>query len=129
MIDNLEIINGSINQMFNKDKFEYVVSVDSSVSTLIFSYDLVEDAEVTIYGNDELTDGENHVYLEVYSNDKVTTYTFVVNKETVNEVFNYEVSMQKEFKYKTPIIFGSCFILIVVLFCIIFKKKNKIYYE
>lgn len=129
MIDNLEIINGSINQMFNKDKFEYVVSVDSSVSTLIFSYDLVEDAEVTIYGNDELTDGENHVYLEVYSNDKVTTYTFVVNKETVNEVFNYEVSMQKEFKYKTPIIFGCCFILIVVLFCIIFKKKNKIYYE
>lgn len=127
MIENLTIENGNMNNIFSQDIYEYEVSVDSSVSSLIFSYDLSDEYNVTIYGNDELTGGENHVYLEVSDDNSVTSYIFVVDKEETEQVFNYNIKEEENLNYfyknKELIISGISFILIVLLFVIIFKKR------
>lgn len=126
MIKTLDILNGNINEVFNPDIYEYEVSVDSSVSTLIFSYDIDSDYNVTIYGNDELTDGENHVYFEVSDEESVVTYTFLVNKEVTNSVFSYKEEVQDDsyfYKHKEVIISIISLVIIVLLFILIFRKK------
>lgn len=126
-MNDLEIINGSINETFSNNKYFYEVSVDSNVSTLIFSYDIDQNNTITIYGNDELTDGENHVYVEMYDGNEVITYTFLVNKEVVNNIISTNIkenNNDNNFDFlRVPMISSISFIIIVILFCIIFRKK------
>ena len=132
MLYNLEVLNGEISPNFSSEVFNYVVNVNKDILTLVFNYDTCDNCTVTVYGNNNLTPGENHVLIEVYD-DKVTTYTLVVNKEYTSEtpVFK-DVNSAKEIKdvsdksYITPLIGTLCFFTILALFCIIFhKKKNE----
>ncbi|MBE6148838.1 MAG: hypothetical protein E7167_05080 [Firmicutes bacterium] len=131
MLNNLKVVNGSMNPVFRSDIFEYQVEVEKDVLALILDYDAPKDAVITVYGNDYLTDGENHVIIEVYENE-LFTYTLTVLKEesqTVSEFINsYEkVEVSKENAWLkdliTPGISIVCFMAIITLFCIIFRKK------
>ena len=130
MLNSLEVVNGSMSPQFVSDIFEYNVTVNDEVVSLVLDYKAPEGATVTIYGNDYLTEGENHVIIEVYE-DELKTYTLTVMKESSSEAAStynsYEkVEVNTNAWYKeliTPGISVICFMTIVFLFCIIFRKK------
>lgn len=131
MLESLEILNGDMTPKFNPNIYEYDVEVDDSAISLLFDYNVSENASVTIYGNDNLTYGQNHVLLEIYDG-QLKTYTFKVYKEKTAEVSSFnnsyekvEVSMQDQFLNDliTPGISSLCFLTIITLFCVIFKTK------
>lgn len=129
MLESLEIAGATLSPKFNPDVYEYEVTLlDNNIDYLDISYTLDGEGTVTIYGN-ELTKGNNHVLVEVYT-DKVRTYTLNVYKEKEAMVFKTvepkeEPVIKNAFlnDIKTPGIAVVCFILILTLFCIIFKRK------
>lgn len=131
MLNSLEVVNGSISPEFKPDVFEYTVNVSDEVLALVLNCKAEEGATITVYGNDYLTAGENHVIVEVYK-DELFTYTLTVYKTESDEVMNiYNEAQALEVKqndpwyqnFIIPIISISCFITIITLFSIIFKKK------
>lgn len=132
MLNNLKVVNGSITPEFNSEIFEYDVEVEDTVISLVLDYEVDKDATVTVYGNNFLTKGENHVLIEVFK-DKLYTYTLVVNKEETKEIIGevsngekIEVSLKNDIlsDLLLPGIIGICFLTIVALFCVIFRKKQ-----
>ena len=128
MLYNLEVLNGEMSPDFSSEVFDYNVNVDSSALTLIFNYDTCENCSVTVYGNSNLTSGENHVLIEVYDK-KVTTYTLNVYKEkkeaqVFSEVKTPVDTSNKQNEFLIPIISVICFLTILVLFYVIFHKKK-----
>lgn len=130
MLEDLEVLNGSMTPEFKPGIYEYNVVVDENVMSLILDYQTLNDASVTIYGNDYLTSGENHVLIELYDG-QVKTYTLTVMKEESsfvslfdNEYEKVEVGNFGVWKdYLTPGISVLCFLTIVILFCVIFRKN------
>ena len=129
MLNSLEVVNGSISPEFKPDVFEYTVNVSDEVLALVLNCKAEEDATITVYGNDYLTEGENHVIVEVYK-DELFTYTLAVYKAESDEVMNiYNDAQALEVKHNEPwyqnfiipIISIGCFITIITLFSIIFK--------
>ncbi len=129
MLYNLEILNGEITPQFSSEVFNYEVNVDSSALTLIFNYDTCDTCNVTVYGNNFLTEGENHVLIEVYDKELIT-YTLIVNKEKKSESVFSETNDKVEIKVNnnkeifTPLIGVICFLSILTLFYVIFHKKK-----
>ena len=120
MLKNLEILNGNITN--------YEVEVNDTVISLVMQYETDENNEVSIYGNDNLLSGENHVLIEVYDGNEVKTYTLTVYKgientsNTLNENIRIEVTGKK---YNNSIIQFSIIvvtiIIIIGLYRLIFK--------
>ena len=126
----LNVLNGSINPSFSSNIFEYTVIV-SDVDKLELDLKVDKDLPVTIYGNDYLTDGENHVLIEIYD-EKVNTYILTVYKNSEEAVTNVVSNTQKveittndllRDDILTPGIIATCFFIIVLLYVIIFHKK------
>ena len=126
----LNVLNGSINPSFSSNIFEYTVIV-SDVDKLELDLKVDKDLPVTIYGNDYLTDGENHVLIEIYD-EKVNTYILTVYKNSEEAVTNVVSNTQKveittndllREDLLTPGIIATCFFIIVFLYVI--KKKKK----
>ena len=131
MLNKLNVVNGSMTPSFSPKVLDYEVEVDDAIS-LVLEYEAENDAPVTIYGNDNLTEGENHVLIEVFD-EKVTTYTLLVNKKVHMPVAKFEntyekveVPVRSEFlnDLVTPGISVICFITIAVLFSIIFHSNK-----
>ena len=130
MLLDLNVLNGSINPSFSSNIFEYTIIV-SDVDKLELDLKVDKDLPVTIYGNDYLTDGENHVLIEIYD-EKVNTYILTVYKNSEEAVTNVVSNTQKveittndllRDDILTPGIIATCFFIIVLLYVIIFHKK------
>ena len=130
MLLDLNVLNGSISPSFNSSIFEYTVTVQD-VTQLDLDLKVDKDLPVTIYGNDYLTDGENHVLIEIYD-EKVNTYILTVYKNSeevvtnmINNAQKVEVTTESLLKEDilTPGIISICFFIIVFLYVIIFNKK------
>lgn len=132
MLNNLKITNGFLLSEFDPNIYEYEVNVPGNTIFLMLEYETCESCDVTIYGNDFLTEGENHVLIEVYDKQLVT-YTLKVNKDisvpvmSYDDMFKLEVEAKDYSRIMGPVIGTSAFLLIVILYCIIFRKKHKIY--
>lgn len=130
MLNNLEILNGSLSPSFNPNIYEYEVVVDDTTISLDMKYDFDEEATLTVYGNDLLAFGENHVLIEVYQNE-LKTYTLKVIKTKAQEAFAEapDMTMPSPKAYQVPpvVSFGFvgviCISLIIALFCVIFKRR------
>ncbi len=131
MLKDLKILNGILELEFNEYTYEYTVIVEDNISTLDFSYVLEDNTYINIRGN-VLNSLENIVYIDVYNKDKTITYTFYVykeNNEQVNGIENFVSSLEvvKEESislYKVQILTCSIFLIIVILFTIIFRRKH-----
>lgn len=129
MLYNLEVVNGEMTPAFSSDVFIYDVKVSDEVLSLMLNYDAPLDSDVTIYGNSYLTSGNNHVLVEVYDG-KVTTYTLNVYKEMETQDVFKEYTKSQTIKEEIlsdvtkPLIGSICFLLIVALYCIIFRKRK-----
>lgn len=131
MLNDLKILNGNLELEFNEYTYEYTVTVNADVTSLDFNYVLTEDSYINIRNNNLIQD-ENIVYIDVYNIDTSITYTFYVykeNSETVNGIDNFvsslEVKNNEEVSlYKVQILTTSMFLLIVIIFSIIFRRKH-----
>lgn len=131
MLKDLKILNGILELEFNEYTYEYTIIVEEDISTLDFSYTLEDNTYINIRGN-SLNNIENIVYIDVYNKDKTITYTFYVYKESneqVNGIENFVSSLEvvKEENvslYKVQILTCSIFLIIVILFAIIFRRKH-----
>ena len=129
MLNDLRILNGSITPVFDSSIKDYEVEVSDTVISLVMEYDTDDSNHVTIYGNDNLSTGENHILIEVYDGNIVNTYTLTVYKglsNTINEQNTFEKIEVSERVYDNSIIHGciiiGTIIIIFMLYKIIFRK-------
>lgn len=131
MIKDLKVLNGNLELKFNEYTYEYTITVEKDIESLELEYKLEDDCYISIRDN-YLDEEENIVYLDVYNVDEEITYTLYVYKEITNEVLgidNYkkalEVSTNKEVEfYKVQLLTTGIFLLIVIVFSILFRRKR-----
>ena len=132
MIEELNILNGDLELKFNEYTYEYTVKVSSDISSLEFSYKLKDDANINIRNN--YLDNNSVVYVDVYNIDERVTYTFNVYKENTissSGIDNYKKSLEivdidPNYNYKVEGLCVGVFLVIVIMFSIIFKRKKKV---
>ena len=133
MLKDLEILNGKLSPQYDVYNNIYTISIDEDIYSLVFNYELEENAKINIIGNEDFQVGENVVYLEVYNENDKETITLYVNKKEEqkasvidpNIIEKVEVTPDMP-KYIAPLIGGSCFLIILLFFVLLFhKKKNK----
>ena len=131
MLKELNIKNGILELEFNQYTYEYTVLVDDEVLSLEFEYELENNSQLEIINN-KIAEGENIINLRVFSEEDEIVYTFYVYKEKTNMVNSIdiykktlEVSSKNEIPlYKVQLLTGGIFLIIVILFSIIFKRKR-----
>ena len=83
-LSNITFSNGTLNEVFNKDTYDYTVSVDKNTTSLQNLVATKEDnkARVEITGNSNFRTGNNTVKIKVTAEDGTTIkeYRIVVNK-------------------------------------------------
>jgi hypothetical protein len=127
-----DVINGILEPEFNPDIYSYYVNVESDVNELFFDYNLSENTNINIQGNDNLKTGDNYVFIDLEQNGVVKTYTLLVHKEEAETVFNYDEPVKleidepkKEYHNMNTLIFITSVILIIIMYKIIFHKNKK----
>lgn len=130
MLENLIINNGTMTPVFNKEITSYDITINSSETYLDINYLPTDNSEVNIIGNNNLNEGNSIVLIEVLANEKITTYTLNVYKETtVTSIENIPLEpleVTKELPtYVAPSIAIVCFLIILLTFRILFIRKRK----
>ena len=130
MLEELEIVNGKLDLKFDKYNNIYTVEVEENIKTLEFEYKVSEGYKVSI-DNNVLNSDINYVYLNVYNDTTLNTYTFIVNKnitETSSLIDDYKSNLfVKEEEAPTSGVISiivSCIIFLIIVFILLFKKKK-----
>lgn len=131
MLLDLNVLNGEFSPTFDIYVDTYTVSVEEDVDSLVLNYEVEDGASVKVINNENLSPGDNFVYLEVTSEKGMETYTLEVYKKQSSQVFNYEeyvepLAVEKTMPSYGPfLIIGSCCLVIIITFLLLFKKKKK----
>ncbi len=125
MLEELKVLNGIITPKYDIYNDIYTVTVDNDVYALVIDYKATDT--VYIKGNEDLKEGENIVYLEIGKR----IITLIVNKKeeelasfidpNLKEKVEVEMKMPN---YIAPLIGGSCFLIILLTFVLLFKKRK-----
>lgn len=133
MLNDLEIINGELSPEFDCLNNIYSVTISENVDELVMDYSVTDGYIVNVIDNKDLASGENEVYIQVIKDEEINTYTILVYKESSEPVFNYDynldtVEVEEELpEYVAPLIGGSCFLIILIVFLLLFKKRKSWY--
>ena len=133
MLNDLEIINGELSPEFDCLNNIYSVTISENVDELVMDYSVADGYIVNVIDNKDLASGENEVYIQVIKDEEINTYTLLVYKESSEPVFNYDynldtVEVEEELpEYVAPLIGGSCFLIILIVFLLLFKKRKSWY--
>lgn len=134
MLTNLEIKNGVMTPKYDIYNDNYTVTIKDDVTTLDIYYELASDnVEISIAGNENiysdkgigitLIDGINQrlIKLNVIKEDTETA-------ATLKDYFtSLEVNKTKEMAdFIPPLIGGTCFLIIIVIFSLLFHKRKKL---
>ena len=125
-LDSLEIMNGVNTLSFDKMNNLYTINVYEDIDALDISYKVNENVEVFIVGN-ELTNEVNDVYINLSLDDEINSYHLIVNKiDNTKSVlaYNYQEESFKDNKVLQIGVIITCLILNMLLFYILFHKKN-----
>ena len=131
VLEDLNIVNGELTPEFDIYNNIYSVSISEEIDELVIDYKVTDGYVVNIIDNHDLVPGENEVYIQVVKDDEINTYTLLVNKESSEEVINYDyllepLEVEEELPgYVTPLIGGICFFIILCTFLLLFKRKKK----
>ena len=133
MLNSLAIENGELLPNFDKYNLNYTVNIESDVNQLMI-YAEAEDNSSTIVvnGNKNLVEHKNLVTIDVIKDNVTTTYSLMVYKkeeeQVASVVTNENVALaSKSFdisKYAAPLVGGSCFFIILVIFVLLFHKRK-----
>ncbi|MEG0794664.1 MAG: hypothetical protein RSE17_01635 [Bacilli bacterium] len=128
MLQSLEILNGELSPKYDIYNNIYSVKVEKNITSLEINYVINETDTINIIGNNNFTDGENIVLIEVFNGTSLTSYTLNVLKETSQVINNYneiinQVEVKKELPiYVAPFIASFAFLIILFTFWLLFKK-------
>lgn len=131
-MESLEILNGELSPKYDKYNNIYTVSISNDVNVLDLKYNINENENINVYGNLDLKEGENKVIIAYTdASGEVDYITLIVNKERTSTVLNdltldsnLEV-MGNTIPFYTPYLIGaSCFMIIILLYILIFKKRK-----
>ncbi len=127
-MNNLEVLNGEMALKYDKNIDTYSIKVSSDVDALEIKYELDDTSTLNVYGNTLLSPGENKVILACKNNDDIRYITLVVNKEKALKTTSLNVDYRNEKKvlpsFTIPLIASICFVLILVTYYLLFKKKK-----
>lgn len=127
-MNNLEVLNGEMALKYDKNIDTYSIKVSSDVNALEIRYELDDTSTLNVYGNTLLSPGENKVILACKNNDDIRYITLVVNKEKALKTTSLNVDYSNEKKvlpsFTIPLIASICFVLILVTYYLLFKKKK-----
>lgn len=132
MLKKLTILNGELSIKFNSLNTRYTVNMTTNEEELKLEYEIDEKDNISIYNN-HLENDKTEVVITVYNDEESMSYYLEVypkKEEQVTEVEDYFASLEvkseeKMPEYVAPLIAVTCFLLILFLFAILFKKKKK----
>jgi len=131
MLEELIIKNAELDLEFQDYIYEYTVTAKEDITFLDFDYKLSEGSTINIRDN-QIKDIESVIYIDTIKDGKMTTYTFHVYKDNSEEVVSgindfvnsIEIAKSETVEvYKVQILAISVFLIIVLLYAIIFRKK------
>ncbi len=131
MLKDLKIINGDMSLKFDSLNTIYTIDLTDDSSVLKFQHEIDEKDNISIVGND-LKDGMNEVVLTVYNDKEMMSYYLYVYKEEILQASNnVETQIALNIKqndkisdYALPSISVICFLTILLLFTLLFKKRK-----
>ena len=132
MLKELVVLNGELTPKFDKYNNTYTVRIANEVDRLELTYIPEDNTIVSIFGNDNLRDGENIVIISLANKDQYEYIYLNVIKNQSDEVFSYLKDESSTIEvpnsitnYGGPLIILSCFLLIMLLFILLFCQKGK----
>lgn len=132
MLKRLTILNGELSVKFEPLNTRYTVHTDSSVEKLEIEYEIEENDQISIFNN-QINDDQNEIVITVYNDEESMSYYLeVYNTQTTLKEDNIKYLESLELnkdetmpEYIAPTIAGVCFLIILFIFIILFKKKKK----
>lgn len=130
MLEELEVLNGTLDLKFDKYNNIYTVEVEKDITSLELVYTASEGYKVAI-NNNILNNELNYVYINVYNESENNTYTLIVNKnvsKTTSLIDDYTNSIMVEEEsvptYQIALIVSGAVIILIIVFIILFHKKK-----
>ncbi len=131
MLEELIVLNGELSPKYDKYNNKYTVKINENVFKLLFEYVKDSEVEITVYGNNNLKEGENYIVLLVKKGDqKEYIYLNAVKEKDEKVIETFNTTTPLEVANSMPIYGGyliatSCFLIIVLLYLVMFKRKKK----
>ena len=131
MLKELKILNGELSLEFDSLNTIYTVNLSNDDNMLLLEYKIDENDNISIKGNN-LIEGKYEVVITVYNDKNSTSYYLqVYNVSSTNVVLNtskevgINVAKTEMPDYVVPSIAVVCFLTILFLFVLLFKKSKK----
>ena len=131
MLKELKNLNGELSLEFDSLNTIYTVNLSNDDNMLLLEYKIDENDNISIKGNN-LIEGKNEVVITVYNDKNSTSYYLEVYKDSsTNVVLNtskevgINVAKTEMPDYVVPSIAVVCFLTILFLFVLLFKKSKK----
>ena len=127
-IKHFEVLNGKLSIPFDSKVNDYTVYLVDGETKIKANYNLIDEKNTV----EIKEDNEKAVYTVFNNNIELEKYTFYKNIKEEIPVFNENINSkieEKEIKNLALYVFGTCGIIIIILFKVIvlgFKKKHKI---
>lgn len=132
MLKKLTILNGELSLKFDPLNTRYTVNMTSSAERLELEYEIDSDDQISIFNNN-LVDDKEEVVITVYNDEEMMSYYLEVYKMESDEVSDFEdyfasLELKSDTKmpsYVAPSIASGCFLLILIIFSILFKRAKR----
>ncbi len=127
-IKHFEVLNGKLSIPFDSKVNDYTVYLVDGETKIKANYNLIDEKNTV----EIKEDNEKAIYTVFNNNEELEKYTFYKNIKEDIPVFNENISPkteEQEIKNLALYVFGTCAIIIIILFKVIvlgFKKKHKI---
>ena len=132
MLKKLEILNGELSTKFDPLNARYTVNLRTEETELKLNYDIEKDDKISIFNNE--INGENsEVVITVYNDKEMMSYYLEINEPkhnlaSIDEDYFSSLELKTDTympKYIAPLVAGICFVIILCLFTVLFKKNKK----
>ena len=132
MLKKLTILNGDLSVKFDPLNTRYTVNMNTNDKKLELEYEVEEGNNVSIFNNHS-EEGRNEIVVTVYNDEEMMSYYLEVFQNTSSIVTNsedYFASLEVKGKEDIPEyvadgIASICFLIILLSFTFLFKKKKK----
>jgi len=134
MLTSLEITNGIITPKYDIYNDYYTVTINNGIDSLNINYNIEDNVLIRVINNYNLDKEEKVVSIDLREGENIRTiYLNVIHEKSsnVSELKDYFVSLETKKnetmpEYIAPLIGSSCFLILIIVFSILFRKKKKL---